>query len=190
MGRGPRSRGDNKILNKLVSDCITYRLHEKEALEYIEKEFGESISNRAYWRRRRDLTSDESNMVWINWFTRIGFLEMHKKQVEDVALLLEDSVQALHKLEHPNDALGKPVPRNDALILRYKQDIRETERLLAELGLGIPLIAAIKKRIDDAYSINHDPVNSHYYNHKRKPISDPVLKKYYDSFSFSNSDLE
>ena len=38
MGKGLRSQAENKLLNKLVSDCITFRLHETEALEYIEKE--------------------------------------------------------------------------------------------------------------------------------------------------------
>ena len=34
-----------KLLDKLVSDCITYRLTEREALQYIEKEYGKSISS-------------------------------------------------------------------------------------------------------------------------------------------------
>jgi hypothetical protein len=38
-----------KLLDKLVSDCITYRLTEKEALQYIEKEYGKPISSKTYF---------------------------------------------------------------------------------------------------------------------------------------------
>lgn len=60
MGKGQRAKGQSDFLNKLVSDCITFRLKEKEALEYIGLEFGESISKRAYWNRRRRILSDDS----------------------------------------------------------------------------------------------------------------------------------
>jgi len=43
LGKGLRKKLESDFLNKLTSDCITFRLKEKEALEYIEKEFGESI---------------------------------------------------------------------------------------------------------------------------------------------------
>ena len=109
MARGLRSKGDNKLLSKLVSDCITYRLHENEALEYIEKEFGQPISKAAYWRRRRTLQSPASSKAWINWFSRIGFIQMHQKQVDDMIMILEDSFQTLHRLTHQKDLLGKPI---------------------------------------------------------------------------------
>jgi hypothetical protein len=35
LGKGQRKKGESDFLNKLVSDCITFRLKEKEALEYI-----------------------------------------------------------------------------------------------------------------------------------------------------------
>jgi len=69
------------------------------------------------------------------------------------------------------------------LILKYKQDIRESEKLLAELGLGTPLMAGIKKKIDDAYSLNGRTVNNNHHSHRDKAFSDLALKRYYDSFS-------
>ena len=86
-----RKKAESGFLNKLVSDCITFRLHENEALEYIEKEFGQPISKRSYWRRRQHLTSHTSSKLWVNWFSRIGFVQLHKKQIDDVITILEDS---------------------------------------------------------------------------------------------------
>jgi len=146
-----RNKGDNKLLNKLVSDCITFRLHEKEALEYIEKEFGQPLSKRAYWQRRHNLQSATSNKLWVNWFSRIGFVELHKKQIDDVITILDDSFQTLHRLTHQKDVLGKQHRGDEHLILKIKDSIMESEKLLADLGLGTPVIAAIKKRIEDAY---------------------------------------
>lgn len=156
-----RNKGDNKLLNKLVSDCITFRLHEKEALEYIEKEFGQPLSKRAYWQRRHNLQSPTSSKLWINWFSGIGFVQLHQKQIDDIVIILEDSFQTLHRLTHPNanpDQIIKSKPQrgDENLILKIKENIMESEKLLADLGMGIPIIAAIKKRIEDAYEGRFD----------------------------------
>jgi hypothetical protein len=39
------------------------------------------------------------------------------------------------------------------MILRVKNDIRENAKLLSELGLGTPIISAIKSKIQDAEAI-------------------------------------
>jgi hypothetical protein len=153
MAKGLRSKAENKFLKKLVQDCITYRLHENEALEYIEKEFGEPLSKSAYYDRRAKLQSPSANKAWINWFSRIGFVQLHQKQIDDMIMILQDSFQTLHKLTHQN-ILGKKARGDEYLILKLKEDIRESEHLLAEFGMGMPIIAAVKKRIEDAYAYN------------------------------------
>jgi hypothetical protein len=176
---GLRKKGDNKHLNKLVSDCITYRLHENEALEYIEKEFGESISKRSYWRRRANLQSPTASKAWINWFSRIGFVQLHQKQIDDIITILEDSFQTLHKLTHQK-VLGKIGQQrgDENLILKIKESIMESEKLLIELGLGTPVIAGIKKRIEDAYAGHFD-----LDNNKTDSPSFDVVDSYRDWYS-------
>lgn len=92
MARVIRSKGDNKLLNKLVSDCITFRLREKEALEYIKKEFGQPVSKAAYWHRRSNLLNDESYEGWIDWFSRNGLVQIHRRQIDDIERIINVSM--------------------------------------------------------------------------------------------------
>jgi hypothetical protein len=68
-----RTSIESKFLDELVSDCITYGLKEKEALEYIKLKFGE-IKSRSYQQRKAKNLSEGSMRIWFDWFTRIGFV--------------------------------------------------------------------------------------------------------------------
>lgn len=48
-----------------------------------------------------------------------------------------------------------PIKSDQSVILKLKEDIRANTRLLAELGIGTPVIAAIKKIIEEAYSLQN-----------------------------------
>lgn len=77
MGKGLRKKGHSDFLNKLNRDCITFRLKESDALQYIQKEFGEPISKRGYWYRRRKVLNNDAHKDWLNWFSRVGFISSH-----------------------------------------------------------------------------------------------------------------
>ena len=81
-----------KLLDKLVSDCITYRLTEKEALQYIENEYGKPISSKTYFKIKARVESDESNQAGLNQFTRIGFVQLHRKLVDNLMKIYEDNL--------------------------------------------------------------------------------------------------
>ena len=106
LGKGQRKKRDGDFLNKLISDCITFRLKEKEALDYVEKEFGQSISKRSYWDRRRRILSDNSQKSWMDWFSLVGFAQTHRKQTENIENINNDSMHRLYQLTHQN-ILGK-----------------------------------------------------------------------------------
>lgn len=169
MTKGQRKKGQSDLLNKLVSDCMTFRLNESEALTYIEKSFGESISKRAYWNRRAKLRNSDFLNGWMDWFTRIGFVQSHRRQIDDIEKINQDSLHRLYELTHHKDWMGKEVkPTNSDgfLILKLKEDIRANIKLLAELALGTPVITAIKKRIEDAYKLQTGNDNNENYNPK------------------------
>lgn len=132
---------ENKFLNSLVIDCIVYRLHINEALSYIESRF-HRISERSYKQRKANVLSDESTQVWLNHFTRIGFVQHHKEQIEHIQRLQNDSLRQLF-VETSKQT------RNEDRILKIKQDIRDNVKLLSELGLGTPIISAIKAKIEE-----------------------------------------
>ncbi len=143
------SETESKFLNELVRDCITYRLSENEALQYIEFRF-KKISEASYKSRKSHLLSDKSAQIWLNYFTRIGFVMHHKEQIETIQKIQDDSLKQL------SIETGKET-RDEVKIRCLKHDIRQDARLLSELGLGTPIIAAIKKRLDDARKARLNP---------------------------------
>ncbi|HEX9320125.1 MAG TPA: hypothetical protein VF884_14420 [Nitrososphaeraceae archaeon] len=134
-------KSEDRFLNELVADCVTYNLREKEALEYIDKRFGRPIKPRSYQLRKANLLSENTAKVWLQWFTRIGFVQNHKEQMEIIRKILG------HSLGEYDEERAKEKP--DVYILtKLTKDIRANVRLLCELGLGTSIIAAIKERID------------------------------------------
>jgi hypothetical protein len=119
---------------------MTYRLGEKDAMEYIKQRFGEEISHGSYKRRRNAVNSDKSINTWLHYFTRVGFVKHHKEIIDNVKLLLADSNRRL-LVEQQKDQ------RNEFLIMRMKEDIRQSLILLSELGMGTPIIAEIKAKL-------------------------------------------
>ena len=131
----------NLFLNSLVQDCITYRLEEDEAREYIAIRF-KKISESTYKKRKAHVLSDESTQLWLNHFTRIGFVQHHKEQIEVIQKIQADSLKQFY-VETQKKA------RDEFKISRLKSDIRENVKLLSELGLGTPIISAIKAKMQD-----------------------------------------
>jgi ribosomal protein L15 len=135
------TESENKLLNELVKDCITYRLEEKEALQYIAIRF-KQVSLSSYKHRKAKVLSEDANQMWLNHFTRIGFVQHHKEQIETIQKIQDDSLrQVFEETKKEN--------RNENTILRLKNDIRENAKLLSELGLGTPIISSIKAKLQD-----------------------------------------
>ncbi len=132
---------ETKFLNELVKDCITYKLEEQEALQYIEIRF-KRISISSYKHRKARVLNEDSTQVWLNYFTRIGFVQHHKEQIEVVQKIQADSLKQFY-VETQKEL------RDEFKISRLKNDIRENAKLLSELGLGTPIISAIKARLEE-----------------------------------------
>lgn len=86
--------------------------------------------------------SEESTQVWLNYFTRIGFVKHHKEQIEYIERLQNNSMRQFF-------AESIKQNRNEDKILKIKQDIRDNVKLLSELGLGTPIISAIKAKLEE-----------------------------------------
>jgi hypothetical protein len=136
------TKDKSQLLDKLVSDSITFGLNLKEALEYIRRECPDCvISERTYFRRRRRLLTDKTRNSWFSHFTRIGFVQLHKKLMEGLEKCYEDTMHQLFVEQHKN-------PRNESLIIKLKMTHMEQVDMLAELSLGTPVIAAISAKLD------------------------------------------
>jgi len=62
------TESENKLLNELVKDCITYRLEEKEALQYIAIRH-KPVSLSSYKHRKTRVLSEDANQIWLNHLT-------------------------------------------------------------------------------------------------------------------------
>ena len=136
---------ENKFLDSLVQDSITYRLTTCEALTYIENRF-KKISEASYKHRKARVLSEESTKLWLNYFTRIGFIHHHKQQIDTIQLIQRDSIEQLY-IETQRSI------RDEAKILNLKHNIKENVKLLSELGIGTPIISAIKSKMQQAFSM-------------------------------------
>ena len=148
-----------KLLDKLVTDCITYRLTEKEAHRYIEEEYGKPISSKTYFtiKSRLESQSEVTSQLWLNEFTRIGFVQHHRKLIDNLERIYEDNLNRFF-IE------SRKEPRNDELILKINANIRENTRLLCELGLGSPIIAAVKAKLQQYESQSKIEYRNHISN--------------------------
>jgi mevalonate kinase len=80
--------------------------------------------------------------MWLNHFTRLGFIQHHKEQMETIQKIQDDSLrQFLIEINHNQDNM------DEDKIMKLKQDIRDNVKLLSELGLGTPIISAIKAKM-------------------------------------------
>jgi len=152
------------LLDKLISDCITFRLSVDESLEYIKRQFGE-IKRRQFFRRKKRLLSEGNTMEWCSDFARIGFVEQHKKVCLDLEMILDDS---LHRLFEEKQK--PPKERDDHLILLLKKDIRAGTLAFQEMSMGTPIMAELKGMLDKrAHSLN--PSAAEVYPHYRKLLN-------------------
>ena len=85
--------------------------------------------------------SDKSTQLWLNDFSRTGFVQHHKKQLEDIQKIQDDSLKEFFKESQKEQ-------RDASKIKFLKYDIRQNAKLLSEFGLGTPIISTIKARLD------------------------------------------
>lgn len=137
---------DNRLLNELVKDCITYKLDTNEAVQYIQTRYGKPVAASSYKARKARVLSDDSTNLWLSNFTRIGFVQSHQTDIQTINKIRDDS---MHQLQIEIDKQS----RDEYKILKLKQDIRDNTQLLSELNLGTPIISAIKSKLENAKTL-------------------------------------
>lgn len=138
------TKTENTFLNSLIQDCIVYNLKEQEALSYIETRFSRKISLDSYKHRKAKALSDSASQIWLNNFTRIGFVQHHKEQIETIEHIQQDSLR-----QFLIESLRNQTTRDEDRILKLKQDIRDNVKLMSELSLGTPIISAIRAKLEE-----------------------------------------
>lgn len=132
-----------QLYEKLISDCISFNLKPEEAREYIRIESGHKISRTHYYRIREKQLSEESSQTWLNQFTRIGFVQNHRKLLDDATKVYEGSLNRyfIESIRNPPDK---------ELIIKLESSYRENAKLVSDLSAGTPIIAALKAKLQES----------------------------------------
>jgi hypothetical protein len=131
-----------------------------EAREYLRKDTTPDASKlkeditRAGQIASAKLLSDVSYQTWGIWFTKVGFVQHHKKLIEDLHKVQDDRLrQFFIQTQKPSE------DQDGKLISQLNYDIRENAKLLSELGLVTPIGTNIKKKIIESYERMRDMGN-------------------------------
>ena len=131
-------RGDMRIL---VQDCLTHRLTEPEALEYIEKRTGEKVKRDTYYTWKRKLKSDKELDIFFNDHTRIGFVRDQRDRKDEVDSVLDGLMRRWKNLK------GAKIV-DEYRMVRLSEAIINANKRAEEISLSNPVISAIKAKVD------------------------------------------
>lgn len=124
------------VMNSLVSDTITYRLKSDEAVRYIEQVTGIKISVSLLRKKQHEINTDESMNTWLNIHTRIGFVRTHRQLLNEMNMVQQKLLREILLTDDRGE------------IIELSREIRETNRRISELNMGLPVIAQIRQRME------------------------------------------
>jgi hypothetical protein len=120
-------------------------LSKHEIIDYVKSRLNLDFSEGSYKKfRSEDLKDDdESNVQWISYYARQGFLEFYRKRIEEMEMIQKETFKQWHT------EMNKPDSQKDKnLILKLVAELRANNQQLTQLGMVTPIIATIKNIID------------------------------------------
>ncbi len=137
---------NDSLLHNLVSDCITYRLNEKESIRYIEKRY-KKISRRHFYRIKNKINSDDSLNDYFDNHARIGFVIDHKRRVDEIESVLAKLMKKWLNITENNADVSEMTRLAETIIHASKRSV--------ELSLANSVISKIKQDIEEANRKNN-----------------------------------
>jgi hypothetical protein len=131
------------MLIQCIVDCDLFGLSDKEAMEYVEKKTGRAISLTSYQRYKKLALNDNAASAWIDNFARIGFVDHYRKRMNEMETLQKNIYRQLNL-----ELSKKPEEQNKKYIISLSSELRQNNIHLCQLGLGMPIIAKMKERIE------------------------------------------
>ena len=126
----------NHILNRLLQDCSTYRLTDKESQNYIEQYTKVKLHEKTINKKRKELEQDPHINQWLGHHTRIGFVKEHKKRMDEIEKVQEKLMKQFLQTNETQT------------IMELSDKIVNINKRLSELNLGSPIIAQIKQKME------------------------------------------
>ena len=131
------------MLFQCIIDCDLFGLSDREGMDYVEKKTGRSISLTSYQRYKKLALNDNTSIAWLDYFARIGFVDHYRKRMNEMETLQKNIYRQLNL-----ELSKKPEEQNKKYIIALSAEIRQNNIHLCQLGLGIPIIAKMKEKIE------------------------------------------
>ena len=131
------------MLIQCIIDCDLFGLSDKEGMKYIEDKTGRPISLTSYQRYKKIALNDNTASAWINNFAKIGFVDHYRKRMNEMETLQKNIYRQLNL-----ELSKKPEEQNKKYIIALSAEIRQNNIHLCQLGLGMPIIAKMKDKIE------------------------------------------
>jgi len=130
------------MLIQCITDADIFGLSDREGMKYIKEKTGRSISLTSYQRYKKLALNDESANAWINNFGKIRFVKHYRKRINEMEILQQTSFRQL-RLELDK----KPEEQDKKYVLSLMDSIRQNNLFLAQMGMGMPIIAKTRELI-------------------------------------------
>ena len=137
------TKQEKYMLMQCIIDCDLFGFSDKEGMKYVEEKTGRAISLTSYQRYKKKALNDNSATAWINYFSRLGFVDHYRKRMNEMETLQKYIYRQLSL-----ELNKKPEEQNKKYIISLSSEIRQNNVHLCQLGLGMPIIAKMKEKIE------------------------------------------
>ena len=148
MSRAKRYTKEQKhLIKQCMIDADIMGLGRVEAISYIKSRLGldekTSFSEGSFKKYRAEALSDETDVQWISYYARQGFVEFYRKRIQEMELIQKTTFkQWLVETNRPDSQKDK------RLILALVAELRANNQHMSSLGMVTPIIATIKNIMD------------------------------------------
>jgi hypothetical protein len=136
------------LIKQCMIDAEIMGLGKHETIAYVKSRLGldnnPTFSEGSYKKYRAEALNDESNVQWISYYARKGFVEFYRKRIAEMEMIQKETFKQWF-IE-----TSKPDSQKDKrLILSLVAELRANNQQLSSLGMVTPIIATIKNVIDN-----------------------------------------
>jgi hypothetical protein len=152
----------NKEQKHLIKQCMIdaqiMSLSKSETIEYVKSRLNTDFSEGSYKKFRSEIlndnNNDDSNVQWISYYARKGFIEFYRKRIKEMEMIQKETFNQWYIETNKPDA-----QKDKNLIVKLIVELRTNNQQLTSLGMVTPIIATIKNIIDDK---DHQQMNKIY----------------------------
>ena len=141
------SNTQKHLIKNCMIDAEIVGLSKAETITYVKSRLNIDFSEGSYKKFRSEVLNDHgdnSNVQWILYYARKGFVEFYRKRITEMEMIQKETLKQWH------NELNKPDSQKDKnLILKLVAELRANNQQLTSLGMVTPIIATIKNIIDD-----------------------------------------